>query len=123
MITLGIESTAHTFGCAVVKNGAVLCNVKDSYTTKTGGIIPADLSEHHMGCFDTVLRNSLEAAKISIRDVDVIAFSQGPGIGHALRIGTNVARSLALHHKLPLVGVNHCKSLYSPSRNRQNHKS
>lgn len=108
MITLGIESTAHTFGCAIVKDGKVLSNCKDSYTTKTGGIIPAELSEHHMEVFEKVLNESLIGAGIKIKDIDVIAFSQGPGIGHALRIGANVARSLSLHYKKPLVGVNHC---------------
>ena len=43
MVTiLGIESTAHTFGVAVVKNGKILSNVKKGYTTDKGGIIPMD---------------------------------------------------------------------------------
>ncbi|MEM4260175.1 MAG: bifunctional N(6)-L-threonylcarbamoyladenine synthase/serine/threonine protein kinase [Candidatus Woesearchaeota archaeon] len=108
MLTLGIESTAHTFGSAIVKNKKILSNVKNSYTTTTGGIIPAELSEHHLNCFDEVIKNSLIDANVNINDVDVIAFSQGPGIGHALRIGANIARSLALHYKKHLVGVNHC---------------
>ena len=44
---LGIESTAHTFGIGVVKDGKVLSNVKDSYTTEKGGIIPTDAAKHH----------------------------------------------------------------------------
>ena len=41
---LGIESTAHTFGVGVVKDGKILANVRDMYTTETGGIIPVEAS-------------------------------------------------------------------------------
>ncbi len=45
--TLGIESTAHTFGAGIVKNGKVLSNIKKTYTTEKGGIIPMDAAKHH----------------------------------------------------------------------------
>ena len=41
-IILGIEATAHTFGIGIVKNGKVIANVKKTYTTEFGGIIPND---------------------------------------------------------------------------------
>ena len=47
VIVLGIESTAHTFGIGIVKDGKILANVKKSYTTKHGGIIPMDAAKHH----------------------------------------------------------------------------
>lgn len=109
MISLGIETTAHTFGCGIVTDtGKVLANVKDSYTTSKGGMIPANAAEHHLDVFDKVINNALEKAGISIKDVDIISFSQSPGIGHTLRIGAFAARCLALLHNKPLVGVNHC---------------
>jgi N6-L-threonylcarbamoyladenine synthase len=107
-ITLGIESTAHTFGVAVLKDKQVLSNERSMYTTKTGGLIPAQLSEHHVKHCDAVLRTALQKANISMDQVDLIAFSQAPGIGHALRIGATLARSLSLLHNKPLIGVNHC---------------
>ena len=42
-IILGIESTAHTFGIGIVRDGKVLANVRDMYTTEKGGIIPIAL--------------------------------------------------------------------------------
>ncbi|MFH1590044.1 MAG: bifunctional N(6)-L-threonylcarbamoyladenine synthase/serine/threonine protein kinase [archaeon] len=108
MITLGIESTAHTFGIAITKNEKVLSNVKDSYTTKTGGMIPAKAADHHVEVCDKVLSEALKTAKITIKQVDLIAFSQGPGIGHCLRVGATFARSLKLKLKKPMIGVNHC---------------
>ena len=46
-IVLGIESTAHTFGIGIVKNGKILSNVKKTYTTDRGGIIPIEAAKHH----------------------------------------------------------------------------
>ncbi len=108
MITLGIESTAHTFGVAILKDDIVLSNVKDAYTTKSGGMIPGKSADHHIDVCDIVLKTALEKAGIRLKDIELIAFSQGPGIGHCLKIGASFARSLALILKKPLVGVNHC---------------
>jgi N6-L-threonylcarbamoyladenine synthase len=109
MICLGIESTAHTFGIGIVDdNGKVLANVKDSYVTEEGGIIPAEAADHHVRVCDQVIKKALETANLTIKDVDLISFSQAPGLGHALRIGTFAARVLSAVHKIPLIGVNHC---------------
>jgi N6-L-threonylcarbamoyladenine synthase len=109
---IAIESTAHTFGCSIVefknKRFNILSNVRDMYKTVKGGIIPSQLAEHHVECFDKVIIDALQKSGKSLEDMDFIAFSQGPGIGHALRIGACIARSLSIIHKKPLVGVNHC---------------
>jgi N6-L-threonylcarbamoyladenine synthase len=109
MIILGIESTAHTFGVGIVTDkGKVLSNVKDSFTTESGGIVPYQASRHHVDCCDEVLEQALKEAKIKLKDVSLISFSQSPGIGHCLRIGAMVARTLALKLNKPIVGINHC---------------
>ena len=109
MICLGIESTAHTFGIGIADHeGKVLANVKDSYTTESGGMIPAEASEHHVKVCDKVIGQALGSAGIRLEDIDLIAFSQGPGLGHCLRIGAMAARSLAKILGKPIVGVNHC---------------
>jgi N6-L-threonylcarbamoyladenine synthase len=114
LLCLGIETTAHTFGASVVEyNGVnkkfnVLSNVRDMYKTEKGGLVPVMLSEHHLECFDKVIIEALEKANKSIKEIQLISFSQGPGIGHALRIGSCVARSLSLQLKIPMIGVNHC---------------
>ena len=71
-------------------------------------MIPRELAEHHFAVAKTVLENALKKADVKISDIDVIAFSQGPGIGNALAVGALVARTLALKHNKPLLGVNHC---------------
>jgi N6-L-threonylcarbamoyladenine synthase len=109
MICLGIESTAHTFGAGIVdSNGSVLANEKDSYTTVAGGIIPSGAAEHHVQVCDKVIMAALAKARLTIKDIGLISFSQGPGLGHTLRIGSMAAQSLAALHNLPIIGVNHC---------------
>jgi len=115
MLCLGIESTAHTFGCSVLEfssdrgnMGRVLSDVRDSYKAPEGtGIHPREASRHHAETSPSTLKQSLEKAKILIEDVDVIAYSAGPGLGPCLRIGAVVARTLATFYKKPLVPVNH----------------
>ena len=104
---LGIESTAHTFGVSIIRKKEVLSNIKDTFTTETGGLIPVQLAEHHVDVCDKIILKALRFAKISINDIDVIAYSKAPGMGHALRFGAMAARSLSLIHNIPLVGVHH----------------
>jgi len=109
LICLGIESTAHTFGVGIVNDkGKVLANILKPLITKKGGIIPTVAAEHHVDVCDKAIKEALAAAKLTIKDIDLISFAQGPGIGNCLRIGAMTARTLALLHKVPLIGVNHC---------------
>src|SRR3972149_4871820 len=63
-IILGIESTAHTFGIGIVKNGRILSNVKKTYTTEHGGIIPTESAKHHEKLKEEIYDESLKIAKI-----------------------------------------------------------
>ena len=107
MKVLGIESTAHTFGVGILNGKKILANVKSLYTTKKGGLIPVKLAEHHIEVSDSIINEALKKAKLSIKDIDVIAFSIAPGLGPSLRVGATVAKSLSLLHNIPIVGVNH----------------
>ena len=79
-VILGIESTAHTFGIGIVKNGKILSNVKDAYTTEKGGIIPSESGKHHEGVKERVYNEASRNSGINEEDIDAIAFSQGPGL-------------------------------------------
>ena len=109
ILCLGIESTAHTFGVGIIDDkGKILANVKDSYTTEQGGIHPTEAKNHHIEKADSVIENALKEAKLELKEIDLISFSQAPGIGHTLRIGAFAARSLALLNNKPIIGINHC---------------
>ena len=108
MISLGIESTAHTFGIGIVKNGKVIANKRDMYTTDTGGIIPIESARHHLNKKHEVYFEALSEAGIKEKDIDVIAFSQGPGLAPCLIEGMKFAKELSISLKKPVVPVNHC---------------
>lgn len=113
MICLGIESTAHTFGAAVVEGGPdtrfkILSDAKDVYKAPAGsGIHPRAASRHHVEACSSVVRSALSIAKVGVRDLDFISYSAGPGLGPCLRVGAVVARSLASYFNKPLVPTNH----------------
>ena len=108
MITLGIESTAHTFGIGILKDDEVIANKKSAYSPNEGGIHPRKASEHHYANAKQTLNNALQKAGLEEKEIDLVSFSQGPGIPQCLDIGAVVARALSLKHEVPLIGVNHC---------------
>jgi N6-L-threonylcarbamoyladenine synthase len=98
-----------TFGVGIIDDkGKVYANVKDTYTTNEGGIHPTLAKEHHIKCADKVISDALAAAKLSEKDIDIVSFSQGPGLAPCLVIGMNKAKDFAKRNNIPLVGVNHC---------------
>ena len=106
---LGIESTAHTFGISIVTfKGKVLCNIKQNYTTKKGGMIPSKVADHHVDVFDEILIKALNESKIGLNQIDLIAFSNAPGLGNTLKIGQFISKYFSLKLNKPLIGVNHC---------------
>lgn len=107
-IILGIESTAHTFGIGIVKNGKILSNVRDMYTTEQGGIIPSESAKHHERVFEELYKKAIETANIKEKSIDAVAFSQGPGLAPCLLVGLRKTKELALKLNKPVVGVNHC---------------
>jgi N6-L-threonylcarbamoyladenine synthase len=107
-IVLGIESTAHTFGIGIVKNGKILSNIKKTYTTSAGGIIPVESAKHHDKEKEQIYYESLAEAGIDEREIDAIAFSQGPGLAPCLIIGLKFSQKLSEKLEKPVVPVNHC---------------
>jgi N6-L-threonylcarbamoyladenine synthase/N6-L-threonylcarbamoyladenine synthase/protein kinase Bud32 len=108
-ICLGIEGTAHTFGIGIVDGSAnVLANEYVMYTPKEGGIHPREAANHHVEVAGDVIGRAIEKSGISKKDISLIAFSKGPGLGPCLRTAATAARTLSLSLGIPLIGVNHC---------------
>ncbi len=108
MIILGIESTAHTFGIGIVRDGKILANVKSTYVTEKGGIIPVEAAKHHRENKEKIYSQALKTAGINEEEIDAVAFSQGPGLPPCLLEGMKFAKELAKRLRKPIVPVNHC---------------
>ncbi|WP_295722452.1 bifunctional N(6)-L-threonylcarbamoyladenine synthase/serine/threonine protein kinase [uncultured Methanobrevibacter sp.] len=109
MISLGIEGTAEKTGVGIVNSeGEVLAICGKQLYPEEGGIHPREAGEHHAYWIPKLIPQALHKASLSFDDIDLISFSQGPGLGPALRIVATSARTLALSLKKPIIGVNHC---------------
>lgn len=107
MISLGIEGTAHTISCGLVDGSRILSNVSSVYTPPSGGIHPREAASHHFDNVISVIRAALSTASISMEEVDIVAFSRGPGLGPCLRVAATAARTLSMKWNKPIIGVNH----------------
>ena len=109
LISLGIEGTAEKTGVGIVdSDGNILAMAGKQLFPEEGGIHPRLAAEHHAEWIPKLIPQAIEESGISYDDIDLISFSQGPGLGPALRIVATSARSLALSLKKPIIGVNHC---------------
>ena len=61
-LVLGIESTAHTLGIAILRGRDVLANVRKAYTTQKGGMVPAKVALHHEEAYEGAMREALQVA-------------------------------------------------------------
>jgi N6-L-threonylcarbamoyladenine synthase/N6-L-threonylcarbamoyladenine synthase/protein kinase Bud32 len=112
MICLGIEGTAHSIGAGITKDVnhrcRVLSNLIKTYKPEKGGIHPREAANHHALHIADLIRDSVRKAGIDFSDIDLVSFSQGPGLGPCLRTAATAARALALTLEKPIIGVNHC---------------
>ena len=109
MISLGIEGTAEKTGVGIVdSDGNILAMAGKQLFPEEGGIHPRIAAEHHAEWIPKLIPEAIDQAGISYDDIDLVSFSQGPGLGPALRIVATSARTLALSLKKPIIGVNHC---------------
>jgi len=110
MISIGIESSAHTFGIGLItETGKILANERSIYKPELGmGIVPNEAKIHHEKNKELILNSALEKSKLSTDDVDIISYTAGPGLPPCLLVGANFAIELAKKYKKPLVPVNHC---------------
>ncbi|MEM4728868.1 MAG: bifunctional N(6)-L-threonylcarbamoyladenine synthase/serine/threonine protein kinase [Thermoplasmata archaeon] len=86
----------------------VLANEMETYAPPEGGIHPREAANHHAEKVVPLIHRALERARVSLRELGLVAFSQGPGLGPCLRTGATAARALAASLRIPLIGVNHC---------------
>lgn len=107
VLVLGIESSAHTFGVGLVRNGRVIANEKLMYDVGSRGMIPQKVAEVHVRNASKVIESSLEKAGVKIDDVDGVGYTKGPGIGACLQVGQLAAKTIASRLKVKIVPVNH----------------
>ena len=107
MITLGIESTAHTFGIGIVEDGKIIANKKAVLKKEKEGFLPRELVQHHAKIAAQTIKEALAEAKLNFADIDRIAYSRGPGFEGSLELARNIAYLLHKKYNTEIKGVNH----------------
>ena len=112
MICIGIEGTAHSIGIGIIRDESSLCKVLSNniktYKPEKGGIHPREAANHHAKYIADLIKESVIKAGVDFSDIDLVSFSQGPGLGPCLRTAATAARALSLSIDKPIIGVNHC---------------
>jgi len=114
MRILAIETSCDDTGAAVVLDGRkILANVVSSQVSvhqKYGGVVPELASRKHIEMIVPIVTEALEKAGVTLKEVDGIAVTQGPGLVGSLLVGLSFAKSLALATGIPFIGVNHIEA-------------
>ena len=117
MLTLGIETSCDETSVSVTDKRRVLSNIVSSSVRlhkKYGGVVPEIASRFHVEYILEVLPKALKDAGVGLKDIKLIAVTNGPGLVGALLVGISLAKSLSYSLSVPLVGVNHVLAhLYS----------
>jgi N6-L-threonylcarbamoyladenine synthase len=111
MLVLGIESSCDETAAAVVADGErILSSVVASQVLtheRYGGVVPEIASREHLRRIAPVVDEACRRAGVSLREVDGIAVTEGPGLIGSLLVGLVYGKALATALGKPVVGVNH----------------
>lgn len=109
-LVLGIEGSANKIGVGIVTSaGDILANVRETYITPPGtGFLPNETAQHHRSKILGLIEKALKHANVAAKDISVIAYTKGPGMGAPLLAVALAVRVLAQVWKIPMIGVNHC---------------
>ncbi len=111
---LGIESSCDDTAAAVLRGQAgdakVLSSIVLGQTelhADFGGVVPEIAARAHAEKIDTCVQQALDAAHLSLSDIDAVAVTAGPGLIGGVVSGVMCAKGIALARGIPLFGVNH----------------
>ena len=115
---LAIETSCDETACAVLENGrqllsSIVASQMDIHA-RYGGVFPEVASRQHVLSIIPVVEQTLNQSNLTLKDIDAIAVTRGPGLAGSLVVGMNMAKGLALGTNLPMIGVNHLEGhIYS----------
>ncbi len=109
---LAIESSCDETSAAVCVDGKILSNIIANQTVheKYGGVVPELASRAHIQNIVPVVDTAIQNAKLTLKDIDAIAFTQAPGLIGSLLVGTQFAKSFSLALSKPLIPVHHMQA-------------
>jgi N6-L-threonylcarbamoyladenine synthase len=111
MLVLGLETSCDETAAAVLKDGDTLLsniiNDQIDIHSEYGGIVPELAGRSHNERVHRVILEAVKEAGVTLKDIDLIAVTMGPGLIGSLLVGLNTAKGLSYGLKTPMIGVNH----------------
>lgn len=110
MLILGIDTSCDETAVGVIKDGReILSNIIASQIihSRYGGVIPEAAARAHIQTILPITEIALKVAKVSLKDIDLIGVTNGPGLMGSLLCGLSFAKSLAFSLNIPFCAVNH----------------
>ena len=123
MLVLGIETSCDETGIALVRlaRGGLPELVSQAIHSQIdihcayGGVVPELASRDHIRRLLPLSRDVLACSNASLADVDVVAYTRGPGLAGALLVGAGMANALSAAIGRPAMGIHHLEGhLLSP---------
>ena len=108
---LAIETSCDETSASIIKNGSkeistVVLSQMDIHK-QYGGVVPEIASRHHIRNITLVLEETLQKAKMKMKQIDAFAVTYGPGLIGSLLIGLQTAKTLSFIYQKPLIPVHH----------------
>ncbi|MEA1876744.1 MAG: tRNA (adenosine(37)-N6)-threonylcarbamoyltransferase complex transferase subunit TsaD [Bacteroidota bacterium] len=109
---LAVESSCDDTSAAILQNDLILSNkiANQDIHRAYGGVVPELASRAHQQNIIPVVDQAITTARVSIDEIDAVAFTRGPGLMGSLLVGTSFAKGFALANKIPLIAVNHLQA-------------
>jgi N6-L-threonylcarbamoyladenine synthase len=111
MLTLGIETSCDDTAAAVLRGSDTLLSSvlssQDQIHARFGGVVPELASRSHLESIVPIVHEALDRACVTLKDIDLIAVTQGPGLIGSLLVGFCYAKALSSVTRIPFIGVDH----------------
>ncbi|MCW5315197.1 tRNA (adenosine(37)-N6)-threonylcarbamoyltransferase complex transferase subunit TsaD [Nostoc sp. KVJ3] len=107
---LAIETSCDETAVAIVNNRKVCSSIVASQIPvhqQYGGVVPEVASRQHLETINVAIAQALEEAQLDWAQIDAIAATCAPGLVGALLVGLTAAKTLAMVHNKPFLGVHH----------------
>lgn len=109
-IILAIETSCDETAVAIVNNNQVLSSVVSSQIDLHrlyGGVVPEMASRQHLETINFCLEKAWQETGLTWSEIDGIAVTVAPGLVGALMVGMTAAKTLAIIHDKPFIGIHH----------------
>jgi N6-L-threonylcarbamoyladenine synthase len=107
---LAIETSCDETAVAIVRGRQVLSSIVASQIDvhrRYGGVVPEVASREHVGAVGEAIAQAMTTADLDWPEIDAIAATCAPGLVGALLVGMSAAKTLAMVHSKPFLGIHH----------------